>query len=86
MGIEEASDLARGHLPALNACSDQTFSLLIAHHLHQPRIALVHIFFQGGLQFLCKAQNARRSLEMCAHTFAMLADLLRTEIAEKITG
>lgn len=54
MGIKKASDLASGHLPALDASSDQALSLLIAHHLHETRVAFVDVLLQGGLQLLYK--------------------------------
>lgn len=59
MRIEEASDLARGRLPAFDACSDQALSLLVAHHLHQPGVAFVDVFLQRRLQLLCKGREAR---------------------------
>ena len=59
VGIKEASDLAGGHLPALNTSSDQSLSLLVSHHLHQPGVAFVDILLQGGLQLLCKWQNRK---------------------------
>lgn len=54
MSIEEASDLAGGRLPALDARSDQALSFLVAHHLYQSWVAFVDILFQGGLQLLYK--------------------------------
>lgn len=54
MGIKEAGDLAGGHLPSLDARSDEALSFLIAYHLHQPRVAFVDVLLQGGLQLLYK--------------------------------
>lgn len=52
VGIKKSSDLARGSLPALDARTDKALPLLVAHHLHQPRVSFVDIFLQRRLQFL----------------------------------
>ena len=85
MGIKEAGDLAGGHLPTLDASSDQALSFSISHHLHQPRVAFVDIILQRGLQLLYKRQNTGRSANVLnVHPTHCEADRssLSSEIAE----
>lgn len=52
VSIKKPRDLASGSFPALDPSADESLSLLVAHHLHQPGVALVDVLFQWRLQFL----------------------------------
>lgn len=64
VGIKEAGDVAGGRLPAFDARSDEAFPLLVAHHLHQPRVALIDVLLQRRLQFLCQEKHQKPTEKM----------------------
>lgn len=51
VGIEEANNGSRGHLPALKPGTDQTFPTAVAHNLHEAWIPFVNVLVQVELEF-----------------------------------